>query len=97
VERLTLRALNRATLARQLLPARTSVPVIQAIERLAGLNAQYSPSPYLSLWSRLQDFHRDELTQQVEQCAVARATVMRSTLHLVTARDYLLFSVIDEC
>lgn len=96
MERLTLRALNRATLARQLLLARTSVPVIQAIERLAGLNAQHSPS-YLSLWSRLQDFHRDELTQQIEQCAVARATVMRSTLHLVTARDYLLFSVIDEC
>ncbi len=87
MKRLTLRELNRATLARQHLLERTNVPVIQAIEHLAGLNAQYWASPYLSLWSRLQDFHHDELTQAIEVCAVARATAMRSTLHLVTAHD----------
>lgn len=91
MERLTLRALNRATLARQHLLERTNVSAREATRHLAGLNAQYWASPYLSLWSRLQDFHRDELTQAIEQCAVARATVMRSTLHLVTARDYLLW------
>ncbi len=91
MERLSLRAQNRATLARQHLLARTNVSVIQAVEHLAGLNAQYWASPYLTLWSRLQSFRRDELTAALESCAVARASVMRSTLHLVTARDFLIF------
>ncbi len=55
---LTLRDLNRAALARQMLLERASVPVVTAIERLAALQAQWAPSPYIALWSRLKNFER---------------------------------------
>ncbi len=55
---LTLRELNRATLARQMLLERASLPVVTTIERLAALQAQWAPSPYLALWSRMENFER---------------------------------------
>jgi hypothetical protein len=58
---LTLRELNRAALARQMLLKRESIPVVTAIERLAALQAQWAPSPYIALWSRLKDFERASL------------------------------------
>ena len=87
---LTLRELNRATLARQMLLERAEVPVIEAVERLVGLQAQVPSPPYVGLWTRLKDFRREDLTRLVEQRLVVRATLMRSTLHLMTADDYLL-------
>lgn len=61
------RALNRATLARQLLLDRADLPLISAIERLAGLQAQWSPSPYLALWSRLRGFQIEDLQAPFER------------------------------
>ena len=87
---LTLRELNRATLARQLLLGREELAASAAIERLAGLQAQVPNPPYIGLWTRLTAFRRDDLTRLLEQRAVVRATLLRSTLHLFTARDYLL-------
>ena len=87
---LTLRELNRATLARQMLLERASVPVYEAVERLVGLQAQVVSPPYVGLWTRLRDFRREDLTRLVEERRVVRATLMRSTLHLMTAEDYLL-------
>lgn len=87
---LTLRELNRATLARQMLLERATVPVSEAVERLVGLQAQVPSPPYVGLWTRLQDFRRDELTRLLEERRVVRATLMRSTLHLMSADDYLL-------
>jgi hypothetical protein len=55
------RSLNRATLARQLLLGRRELPVIAAVERLAGLNAQDPEPPYLTLWARLAGIDPDEL------------------------------------
>lgn len=53
---LTLRELNRATLARQLLLDREALPVSEAVECLVGLQAQLPNPPYVGLWTRLRDF-----------------------------------------
>jgi len=87
---LTLRELNRATLARQMLLEREELPGLQAVERLADLQAQVPSPPYVGLWTRLRDFSRDELTRLMEERRIVRATLMRATLHLMTADDYLL-------
>jgi len=83
---LTLRELNRAMLARQLLLERSDIGIVPAIERLAALQAQWSPSPYIALWSRLADFRREKLWSAIERHDVVRARLMRGTLHLVSAR-----------
>ena len=85
---LTVRELNRALLARQFLLKREKTTAVQAVERLAGLQAQYTPSPYLSLWARLAGFQRDELTTALECREVVKALLMRGTLHIVTAEDF---------
>lgn len=85
---LTLRQVNRWTLARQMLLERTHIDVVTAIERLAGMQAQHSPSPYIGLWSRLYAFQRAELQTALLADEVFKATLMRGTLHLVSARHY---------
>jgi winged helix DNA-binding protein len=92
VERvLTLKELNRATLARQLLLERKKIGVLAAIERLGGLQAQWPPSPYIGLWSRVTGFKRETLERALLNGEVVKPTVMRGTLHLVTTRDYPIF------
>lgn len=86
---MTLRELNRALLARQLLLERQDIPIPEAIERVAGLQAQLPKPPYIGLWSRLRDFDRDDLSRLIETKRVVRATMMRHTVHMVTARDFL--------
>jgi hypothetical protein len=85
---LTERALNRALLGRQLLLERASLPIPRALERVGGLQAQYAPSMYLGLWSRLEGFERDALTRALERRSVVQGTLLRSTIHLVSARDF---------
>jgi hypothetical protein len=63
----TLRELNRATLARQMLLDRAALPAPAAIERLAGLQTQWPKGPYISLWTRLRDFQRDDLSRAVQE------------------------------
>ncbi len=90
-ETLTLRELNRATLARQLLLERAHVSVPAAVEKLVGLQAQQAIAPYIGLWTRLHDFTREDLAQLIEKRTIIKATLMRSTLHLFTAADYQRF------
>ncbi|GAC1390821.1 MAG: hypothetical protein NVS4B11_09890 [Ktedonobacteraceae bacterium] len=60
---LTLRELNLATLARQLLLERVSLPALGALEHLVGLQAQLPNPPYIGLWTRLQSFQHSGLTR----------------------------------
>jgi hypothetical protein len=85
---LTTRALNRATLARQMLLAREKCTAVEAIERLVGLQAQLARPPFIGLWSRARGFGREDLTRSLARREVVRATMMRGTLHLVTANAY---------
>lgn len=88
---LTLRELNRATLARQLLLERTSITPLAAIRQVAGLQGQLANPPYIGLWSRLQAFQRVDLTSLLERREVVRTSMMRRTLHLTTTEDYVNF------
>ena len=85
---LTQRELNRALLARQLLLERVRLPIPRALERLGGVQDQYAPNAYIRLWSCLEGFRRDELTRALERRSVIQATLMRSTIHVVSRRDY---------
>ena len=84
---LTLRALNRATLARQLLLERSSMPVEGALEHLLGLQAQTPQTWYVGMWSRLDEFDPERLSSMLADRRAVRIAVMRSTIHLVSARD----------
>lgn len=88
---LTVRELNRATLARQLLLERTDLSPLAAIQQLAGMQGQLTNPPYLGLWSRLRNFQRGDLTTLLERREVIRTSLMRRTLHLATTEDYLHF------
>ena len=85
---LTARELNRALLGRQMLLERASLSIPRALERMGGLQAQNAPSMYIGLWSRVEGFERDALTRALERRSVVQGTLMRSTIHLVSARDY---------
>jgi hypothetical protein len=87
-ERLTRVQLNRATLARQMLLEREKVSAVEAVERLAGMQAQEARHPFNGLWSRIEGFRREDLHDALTEGRVVRATAMRATLHLLSARDY---------
>jgi len=86
---LSLRELNRATLVRQLLLERRPLSVTRALERLAAVQAQWPTAPYIALWSRVTDFRREALLRALERQQVIRSTLMRTTIHMVSRRDFL--------
>ncbi len=67
---------------------RQKVGVVDAIERLGGLQAQWAPAPYVALWTRIKGFDRDQLTRPIDRGDIVKTTVMRATLHLISAREY---------
>jgi len=83
------RAVNRATLDRQLLLRRADMTAIDAIEHLVGMQAQAPRAPFVGLWCRLAGFRHEELSELVMSRAAVRGSLMRATIHLVSARDCL--------
>lgn len=84
---LTTRALNRALLARQMLLERVAMPAEAAIETLIGLQSQIPGNPYTALWSRLEGFRPEEVSDLTAARKLVRIALMRGTLHLVTVAD----------
>ncbi|HEY6654387.1 MAG TPA: crosslink repair DNA glycosylase YcaQ family protein, partial [Solirubrobacterales bacterium] len=85
---LTETQLNRALLGRQLLLERSGASVPKVLERMGGLQAQYAPSMYIGLWTRIEGFEREQLDRALERPSVAQGTLMRATIHLVSKGDY---------
>jgi hypothetical protein len=83
------RALNRATLARQLLLDRADLSVLDAVAHLCGLQAQEPQEPFVGLWSRLRAFDPTALSDLLIKRSVVRTHLMRRTVHLLTADDAL--------
>jgi hypothetical protein len=81
------RALNRALLARQHLLRRAALSTPAAVEHLVGLQAQATLPPYVGLWSRLAGFDPHALGRMLTDRSAVRLTLLRGTVHLVTARD----------
>src|SRR5687767_8968099 len=87
------RELTVSFLDRQLLLERKDMSARDAVQRLVALQAQYSPSPYMALHSRLQSFEVEQLERALRRGAVVKATLMRGTLHLVAGTDYPSFAM----
>jgi hypothetical protein len=85
---LTLRELNRATLARQLLLRRTRRSPSAVPEHLVGMQAQSPQAPYVGIGTRTASFRCRSLERLLLSGAVVKTTVMPMTLHLVMRRDY---------
>ena len=88
---ISLRELNRATLARQMLLERATISPTAAVERLIGMQAQEARPPFIGLWTRLQDARRNEMLRAIHDRELVRATLMRGTIHLFSAADYRAF------
>lgn len=88
VPRCTPGQLNRALLDRQQLLERSTETLPMVVERMGGIQMQYAPAGYIGLWSRMRDFTRPMLTQALEQRDVIQATMLRATIHTVSAADY---------
>jgi len=90
-DQLSLRALNRVTLGRQLLLRRSALTPAQAVVHLAGLQAQAPRAPYVGLQARLASFRPEHLENLLTERVVLRAHLMRNTVHLADAQDFLRF------
>ena len=85
---MTLRELNRTLLLRQLLLERKRVPLVKTVTRLVGLQAQYAPSPYVALWSRIEGFRKEQLTRALSAGSIVKAGSLRTTLHVMSAAEF---------
>lgn len=81
--------LNRTLLGRQFLLERTSAGAEKVIGHLVGLNAQQPDIAHIGLAARLEHFRPADLDRLIRGRRVVRATFLRTTIHLVTAADYL--------
>ena len=95
-ETLSLAALNRALLARQGLLEPFALPVEQVVEAIGAIQAQYWPAVLVALWSRTRNFAADDLYQALGAMRLVTGTLLRGTLHVVSARDHPAYAAVVE-
>lgn len=83
--------LNRATLDRQLLLQREDLSVVGAVERIAAVQAQEPGAVHVALWNRIERLDLADVDAAFERFDLVKASLMRITLHAVTAADYPAF------
>src|SRR5207248_8827503 len=84
----TLRELNRTLLLRQMLLERKRISVSKAVAKLVALQAQYAPSPYVALWSRIEGFRKEQLTRGLVAGTIINTGTLRGTLHVMSGAEY---------
>jgi hypothetical protein len=92
----TARALNRATLERQLLTRRADVDPVQATRQVLALQAQHPASPYLALWARVEGLTPEAVDSAFDGYRLVRATLLRMTLQAVAGTDHALLRTAIE-
>jgi hypothetical protein len=95
-QKLTLNDLNRTLLARQLLTQRADISVLDAVERVVGLQSQIPNPPFIGLWTRIANFQKSDLTRLMDERQIVRCALFRSTLHLITQADHHRFHKVIE-
>ena len=93
-QRMTTTALNRALLARQGLLERLDLPLVDAVEAVGALQAQYWPAPPAALWSRVEGFEPEALYAALDDGELVAGTLLRATLHLVSAREHPAYAAV---
>jgi hypothetical protein len=83
-----LRELNRTLLLRQLLLERRRISPVKAVTKLVALQAQYAPSPYVALWSRVEGFRKEQLTGALVAGTIVNTGTLRGTLHVMSGVEY---------
>src|SRR5512133_3461662 len=91
---MTTTALNRALLARQGLLERLDLPLVDAVEAVGALQAQYWPAPPAALWSRVEGFEPEALYAALRDGELVAGTLLRVTLHLVSAREHPAYAAV---
>jgi hypothetical protein len=91
---MTTTALNRALLARQGLLDRLDLPLVDAVEAVGALQAQYWPAPPAALWSRVEGFEPVALYAALKDGELVAGTLLRATLHLVSAREHPAYAAV---
>jgi hypothetical protein len=95
-QRMSVAALNRALLARQGLLERLDAPLVEAVEAVGALQAQYWPAPPVALWSRVAGFAAEPFYAALERGELVTGTLLRATLHLVSAREHPAYAAVAE-
>jgi hypothetical protein len=93
-QRMTTTALNRALLARQGLLERLDLPLVDAVEAIGAVQAQYWPAPPAALWSRVEGFEPGALYAALEAGELVVGTLLRATLHVVSAREHPAYAAV---
>lgn len=95
-ERLTSRALNRALLARQGLLSGLELPLVEVVESIGALQAQYWPAVPVALWSRMRDLGAENLYRALQEGQLVVGTLLRRTLHVISARQHPFYAMVAE-